>query len=313
MKVKPLSLSSLHTVPLSQRKKDCEEHDFGAPYRAGGSFADFLCSLPNVGGSADLFALRDAILSALRHNKPVILGCGGHVMDSGLSPMLARLIENKMISAVALTGAAVLQDVEIALTGHTLAYAEHELQHGHFSITEETGRLISEAINMGSEENWGIGRSIGQKMLDAELPHLEHSLIATASRYGVPVTVHPAIGADAFNLYPQAHGEALGAAGMYDFRLLAGVMAEASGGVVLNVASGMVLPRIFMQAAGAVRNVGKQLENLTVAVIDSAADTKMTEEVLARLTQKSGTAYRLHGQDELLLPLLFASVLDAMG
>lgn len=313
MSIKPLSFSSLRTTPLAKRKVDSDGHDFGAPYRPGSSFSDFLCSLPNLGTASSLFGMRDAIIAAHRGGHPVILSCGGHVFDSGLSPLIVRLIEQRIITGIALTGAALLQDVEIALAGRTVTPQEHALIEGHYCVTDETGSLINNAINLGATENWGIGKSVGKKLTDSELEHLEHSVIATAYRYGVPVTVHPAIGADAFNLHPSAHGESLGATGMNDLRLLAGMMAEASHGVIINVASSVIMPRVLLQAVDAARNLGKKVDSLNTAVIDSNASISAIRNVVARLSQPNGKGYWLAGPDEILLPLLFAAVLDVLG
>ncbi|MDX8403796.1 MAG: hypothetical protein R8K54_05250 [Mariprofundaceae bacterium] len=313
MTTRPLSFSSLKAVPISERKVDSDERDFGAPYKAGGTLSDFLCGLPNLGAGADLFLLRDAIVSAHRHGHKVIIGCGGHVIDSGLSPLLAKLIEQRIISGVALTGEAMLQDVEIAMVGQTLRYRDQDLRDGRFCMTEETGHLINDAVNFGAVENWGFGKSVGKKLQDSELEHIEHSIIATAYRYGVPVTVHPTIGADAFTLHPQAHGESLGSVAMYDFRLLAGLMAEASGGVIINIASSVVMPRLFLQAMDAARNLRKKVEKLTTAVIDPAASSSSVADVVGRLSQPGGVGYWLSGPDEILVPLLFSAVLDALG
>lgn len=313
MPIKPLSFNKLKTIPLAERQADADGEDFGAPYQAGSSFADFLCSLPDLGAAAELFHLRDAIVDAHRRGRPVILGCGGHVMDSGLNPLIVRLLEQRIITTLAMTGAAILQDVEIALAGRTVRYRDKDLQNGHFCVTEETGRLINEAVNFGVIEGWGIGQSVGQKLLDAETKHLDHSVLATANRYGIPVTVHPAIGADTFNLHPAAHGESLGAGGLTDFRLLAAIVAEASGGVLLNVASSVILPRVFLQAVDAARNLGKTVEKLTTVVIDSSGTTTAVRNVVERLAQPGGRGIWLPGPDELLLPLLFAAVMDALG
>lgn len=313
MNLKPLSFSKLKTTPLAKRKTDADDEDFGAPYRANGSLSDFLCSLPGIGAAHDLMELRDAITSAHRRKKSIILGCGGHVMDSGLSPLLVRLLEQRIISGLVLTGAALLQDVEIALSGHTLRSYDRDMVDGACRVTEETSRLINEAINFGAIEGWGIGKSVGEKIIDAEPNHLDHSVLATASRYDIPVSVHPAIGADAFNLHPSAHGESLGATGFIDFRLLAAMMAEASGGVILNVASSVILPRVFMQAVDAARNLGKKIEKLTCVVIDPSASATTVADVTGHLSQPGGRGIWLPGPDELLLPLLFAAVQDALG
>ena len=312
MSIKPLNFNALKTIPLAKRKTDHDEADFCAPFNAGASFSDFLCSLPNLGTSADLFELRDAIVNAHRRGRRVIVGCGGHVIASGLSPLLIRLLEKRIISGIALTGAAMLQDVEVALTGHTVHTGNKELASGHFCVTEETGRLINEAVNFGVIENWGFGESIGKKLNDSEPEHIDHSILATATRYGIPITVHPAIGADAFNLHPSAHGESLGAAGMHDARLLAAVVAEASGGVLLNVASGVVIPRVFVQAVDAARNLGKKVEKLTTAMIDSDAADSAVADIVKRLSQSGGRGIWLPGPEELLLPFLFAAVTDAL-
>jgi hypothetical protein len=313
MSLSPLSFDKLSTVPLARRKSDSDEQDFGAPYRQGDRFADFLCSLPNLGAVRDLFGLRDAIVSAKRQGKPIIVGCGGHVIDTGLSPLLNRLMELRVISGMALTGGALLQDVEIALSGHTVRCRPKEAGDGVLRISQETGSLINDAIGFGAGEGWGIGRSVGSKLFEAEeAQHLDHSLLVTAARHDIPITVHPAVGADAFTLHPAAHGESLGAAGMTDFRLLASMLAGASGGVLINIASSIILPHVFQHAADAARNLGHEISKLTVAVIDQAEGAHATN--LARhLSQPGGHAYHFTGPDEILAPLLFASVLESLG
>ncbi|PIW44189.1 MAG: hypothetical protein COW18_13675 [Zetaproteobacteria bacterium CG12_big_fil_rev_8_21_14_0_65_54_13] len=313
MMIKPLSLAKLKTVPLARRKVDTDNKDFGAPYQAGSGFDNFLCSLPNLGCAGDLFRLRDAIVTAHRHKHTIMLACGGHVLDSGLGPLICRLIEQRLITGLALTGEALEQDVEIAIAGNTVTSNERELGGGRYCFTDETGTLINDAINFGAVENQGIGLSVGKHLLESELEHLDHSVVATACRYGVAVSVHPAMGADAFCIHPASHGEALGAASMRDFRLLAGMMAACSEGVVINIASSVVMPRVLLQAVDAARNVGKEIECLTTAVIDSAASTSAIANVVNRLPQPGGQGFWLPGPDEILVPLLFASVLEALG
>jgi len=313
MIIKPLSLKKLKTVPLAERKVDSDSKDFGAPYKAGSSLEDFLCCLPNLGCAGDLFHLRDAIVSAYRNKHAIILACGGHVFDSGLGPLICRLIEQKVISGLALTGAALEQDVEIAISGRTVTARERELKDGHYCNTEETGCLINDAINFGALENWGIGHSVGKRLNDSEFEHLDHSVVATAFRHGVPVSVHLAIGADAFCFHPAARGESLGTTSTKDFRLLAGMMAASSHGVVINIASSVIMPRVLLQAVDAARNVGKNIESVTTAVIDPAASSSAITDVVNRLSIPNGAGYWLCGPDEILIPLLFAAVLEALG
>lgn len=313
MSITPLSLDTLTTVPLANRGIDSDGKDFGAPYKAGSGLENFLCSLPNLGCAKDLFLLRDAIITAFRHKHAIILACGGHVLDSGLGPLICRLIEQKLVTGLTLTGAALEQDVEIAITGRTISAAEHELHRGHYCFTEETGRLINDAINFGSTEKLGIGQSAGKYLLASGLAHLDHSVVATAFRFGIPVSVHPAIGADAFCIHPGAHGESLGAAGIQDFKLLAAMMTACNEGVLINAASGVMMPRVLLQAVDAARNVGNHVNRLTTAVIDPAASTSAITNVVSRLAHPDGHGYWLSGPDEIILPLLFASVIEALG
>ncbi|MDX8406409.1 MAG: hypothetical protein R8K50_09720 [Mariprofundus sp.] len=313
MTIKPLSLKKLTTVPLARRKVDSDNEDFGAPYKAGSGFDNFLCCLPNLGCAGDLFRLRDAIVTAHRHQHAIILACGGHVLDSGLGPLICRLIEQKLISGIALTGAALEQDVEIAIAGNTITSRERELTEGSYCFTDETGTLINDAINAGILENQGIGESVGRQLMDSEFEHLDHSVLATARRFGVPVSVHPAIGADAFCIHPASIGESLGIASMVDFKLLAGMMAAGSEGVLINIASSVVMPRVLLQAVDAARNVGKSVSGLTTAVIDPAASTSAINNVVNRLSRPDGQGYWLSGPDEILVPLLFAAVVEALG
>jgi len=313
MSLKPLALDKLKTIPLAKRQIEADGDDFGAPYQAGGNFSDFLCSLPGLGAAKGLITLRDAIVSAHRRGRSVVLGLGGHVIDSGLSPSLVRLLEQRVITGLCLTGAACLQDVEIALSGHTVRYTDKDLHEGHYGVTEETGRLINDAVTMGAIEGWGMGNAIGRKLIDSAPDHLDYSVLATACRYGIPVTVHPAIGADAFNLHPASHGESLGACGYTDFKLLAAILADASHGVIINVASSVLLPRLFLQAMDAARNLGKTIEGITSVVIDSSASTSAIDDVVHRLSQPDGQGIYLPGPDEILLPLVFAAVIDTLG
>jgi len=313
MNIKPLSLKNLKTVPLAQRKVDSDSQDFGAHYKAGSGMEDFLCSLPNLGCAGDLFHLRDAIVAAFRNKHAIILACGGHVFDSGLGPLICHLMTQKLIAGLALTGAALEQDVEIAISGRTVTARERELTDGRYCITEESGCLINDAINAGALESQGIGHSVGKHLHASDFEHLDHSVLATAFHYGIPVSVHPAIGADAFCFHPSAHGESLGATSIQDFHLLAGMMAACSGGVVLNIASSVVMPRVLLQAVDAARNVGESIEGITTAVIDPAASSSAITDVVTRLALPNGAGYWLSGPDEILVPLLFAAVLEALG
>jgi len=312
MTIKPLSFDKLKTVPLEERAIEADGDDFGSPYHAGDSFSDFLYSLPGLGVSASLLRARDAIVSSHRAGHHLILGCGASIMTKGLNPAIVSLLENRLVTGLVLTGEACVKDVEIALSGSTVDCSEEDLRDGLCYCTEDTGRLINEALAFGAVEGWGMGQAVGNKILDEECPNLDHSILATACNYGIPATVHPAIGADAFNLHPMSHGESLGACGVNDFRLLAAIMADADHGVVINTVSSLI-PRLILKAADAARNLGHPIAKLDFITIESSARALVDRNLIQHLVQPNGELILLPGPPEILLAMLFASVLDTLG
>jgi len=313
MSLRPLSFQSLNTPSLATRPSDTEDADFAALCPAGSSFSDFLSSLPGIGLARDLFLVRDAMVNALRHKRGVVLACGGHVISAGLSPLIVRAIEQHRITALALTGDALLQDVEVALAGHTLLRRSRDCNSGVFGVSEEAGQLINHAIHVGARENQGIGQATALALLDSDAEYVQHSIIAAAERAGIPVTVHPAIGMDALAIHPKSHGESLGATGLLDFQLLAAALGRGKPGVILNVASSMVLPRVLVQAAELAAQVANPLEEITAVMMATRNDAYANQDLLARLIDDKGQGFNLPGAEELLLPLLFAAVQDVLG
>jgi len=312
MTIKALSFDKLGTVPIENRDIESDGDDFGSPYHAGDSFADFLYSLPGLGVSANLLQARDRIVSSHRAGHRLVLGCGASIMSGGLNPTIISLLEHRLVTALVLTGEACVKDVEIALSGSTIRGNEESLRDGCCYCTEDTGRLINEALAFGAGEGWGMGKAVGTKILDEECPNLDRSILATANNYGIPVTVHPAIGADAFNIHPMAHGESLGACGVSDFRLLAAILAETRHGVIVNTVSSLI-PRLILKAADAARNLGHPIEKLDFISLESSARALVDRHQIQQLVQPDGKLIILPGPSEILLPMLFAAVLDTLG
>lgn len=313
MSIRPLSFQSLTPTPLAARACDAEDIDFATLCPANSSFSDFLSSLPELGLTRDLFAVRDAMVNAYKQQRGVVLACGGKVVSAGLSPLIVRAIEQRRITALALTGDALLQDVEVALSGHTVLRQQNLTDAGMFDVSAEAGKLINHAIHLGAQENQGIGAATALALLDSEAAFVQYSMIAAAQRAGIPVTVHPALGMDAFAIHPTSHGESLGATGMIDFKLLAAVLGRKNPAVILNAGSSMVLPRVLVQAVDLARQVATPLADVTAVMLASCVDRQAINSMLARLANDASDRYILSGAEELLLPLLFAAVQDALG
>jgi len=238
-----------------------------------------------------------------------IAAMGAHVLKVGLSPVLIDLMKNGWISAVALNGAGVIHDFEIALCGRTSEDVKSQVKKGRFGMARETGEMLNEAIRQGAEKGLGMGKAVGRMIARSKLPYKRFSLIGSAYRLGIPVTVHVAIGTDTIHFHPQADGEALGKTSLKDFFLFSGLVRRLDGGgVFMNIGSAVILPEVFLKAVSLVRNKGYRLENFSTAVFDFLHHYRPDQNVVRRPLGKKGKGFYFIGPHEILIPLLAAAL-----
>ena len=241
--IQPLSLDGVRTYSLRTRKSLVRVEDFARPVPPRASLQKFLSSLPNFLAAKDFREIIARIGKAHRRGKPIILGMGAHPIKVGLSPLIIRLMEKGIFQAVAMNGAGIVHDFEIAYAGQTSEDVAAEIGAGAFGMAQETGRDINEAIRKGWERGWGIGYSVGKMIGEKKLPYRRLSITAAGARLGIPVTVHVAIGTDILHLHPQVSGQAIGEGSHQDFRLLACRHCPSSG-------RGVSKPRVGRDPAG---------------------------------------------------------------
>ena len=311
----PIDVSKLKTYPLSRRHSKVQLADFATPWRRGGSLRTFLDTLPGVLGVKTLRAVAQAIVKARRHKRPVIVGIGAHVTKVGLNPILVDLMERDIVTAVAMNGAVIIHDFELAMMGHTSEEVDAEIDSGRFGMAEETGRMLNEAIISGAKDGKGIGEAVGAyiNLRKKQFPYHRTSLLAIGERLGIPVTVHVAVGTDIIHMHPAADGAAIGAGSLLDFRTLAAVVAGMEGGVYLNLGSAVILPEVFLKTVTLGRNLGSPLTNLTTVNMDFLSHYRPLTNVVKRPTQKGGRGYSLTGHHEIMVPLLAAAILESWG
>src|SRR5258706_14545145 len=114
---RPITLTNLHTYPLSSRKSKVNVRDFAKPPAANPSLNKFLASLPNFLASADLRNLLAAIHQARKQRKAILWGIGGHVIKVGLGPVFIKPIRRGFIPSLAMHGAPLFHDFESSLVG----------------------------------------------------------------------------------------------------------------------------------------------------------------------------------------------------
>lgn len=306
----PLDLAKVQSVPLDTRPSLVESSAFAAPILPGPEIAAFLRSLPDIHAGKSFRALAGAIAAAKQRGAPVVLGMGAHVIKVGLQPLVVDLMERGILDAIALNGAGIIHDWEIATVGRSSEDVGAGLEDGTFGMARETAAEINGAAADAERQGIGLGRAVGERILAANAPFSRLSICAAGARLGVPVTVHVAIGADIVHMHPDADGAAIGGATMRDFRTLAAVVAELSHGVYLNVGSAVVLPEVFLKALNLARNVGRTVQGFTTANLDQIRHYRPRQNVLNR---PGGSAIELVGHHEFLLPLLRLAVLDRMN
>src|SRR4051812_14139124 len=211
-------LSGVRTYPLASRRSKARAEDFAKPVTAGASFQDWFASLPAILAGGDVRRVVDALRAARARDAAIIWGIGAHVIKTGVSPVLIDLMERGYVSALAMNGAGIIHDFEVALTGATSEDVDTALGPGQFGMAEETGRLLNDVIRSAAEAGKGLGESVSEYVGQLAPPHAARSLAAAAHRLAIPLTVHVALGTDIIHMHARASGAAIGDTSLRDFR-----------------------------------------------------------------------------------------------
>lgn len=309
-KAKRIDLKNIKTIPLNARKCKVAIADFASPAKKGSSFKSFYESLPRILVSRDFKNLVDAIVKAHAKKKMVIVMMGAHVIKCGLSPLIIDLMKRGVIKAVALNGAGVIHDTEIAMIGRTSEDVGEGILDGTFGMAQETALFINEAINRGLNDGIGIGEAVGSRIVKDKLPHKNLSILATGHELGVPVTSHVAIGTDIIHQHPSANGEAIGEGSLLDFKAFIYSISNLENGVAINFGSAVILPEVFLKAVTVARNLGFKLDDFTTANFDMINQYRPYQNILSRPTSKGGRGYNIIGHHEIMIPLLYNAVIE---
>lgn len=309
----PLDVARVRTVPLGRRPSKVEMAALGRPVRRGLSVRAFVDGLPDLLAARDLRFVASAIARALRRGRPVVLGMGAHPLKVGLGPLLVDLIQRGRLAAVAMNGACLIHDFELAWGGRTSEEVGPGLDRGLFGMARETGAFLNRATQAGVAAGLGLGRAVGAAILRERLPFRRLSVLAAAARAGIPATVHVAVGTDIIHMHPDADGAAIGEGSLRDFRLLAGAVARLEGGVYLNLGSAVLLPEVFVKALNLARNLGHRVRHLTTVDMDFNRHYRPAVNVVARPTATGGRGIHLTGHHEIMFPLLWAAVEESLA
>ncbi|MEN8142979.1 MAG: hypothetical protein ABFQ82_05215 [Thermodesulfobacteriota bacterium] len=309
MALKPFDFSKLNTYSVHDRFSKVTVDNFAKPLAVGATIQGFLASLPDQLLGVDFPELIERLAACHKQKKPIIVGMGAHVIKVGLNPLLIDLMERGIITGLALNGAGIVHDTEIAMVGRTSEDVDQVLGAGEFGAAKETGEVVNEGIRRGALANMGMGEAIGEYLLKEDFPYNDYSLLASARRLGVPVTIHVAIGTDIVHIHPTADGADIGKTSHHDFKLFCSQVAELEGGAYLNFGSAVLMPEVFLKAITVVRNLGHKVGDFTTANFDFIRHYRTMTNVVNRPTAGGGRGYNIIGHHEIMIPLLIAGLI----
>lgn len=272
----------------------------------------FLDRLPRVLAANALTELAAAVVEAVRHQDRVLWLMGAHVIKCGLAPVLIDLMQKGLVSHLAVNGAAIVHDVELALYGRTSEDVERGLLYGQFGQERTTAAWINDAVNahcrgdaLSPNEGLGLGAAIGWGLTCTSAPYAVDSLFAAAWKHDVPISVHVALGTDICHHDDRFDAARWGIGTMRDFALFERSLARTGKhGVVLHWGSAAILPEIFLKALANRRGAGQEFAGLTTANFDMHDQYRPRMQLVERVKLLGGRGHDIRGHHEIMLPLL---------
>lgn len=308
--LEPIDLKGLRRCSLSERHSLVSVDRFSRPYPRGSGLLQWFEGLPDILGGNALKEICRRIISSRKQRRPVVIGMGAHPIKVGLSPLIIQLMEEGLVSAIAMNGACIIHDAEIAMSGKTSEDVREALKAGEFGMAQETSQFLNGAIKMGHKEKMGLGEAVSRALYEAGFKFSDFSILYKSYQLKVPVTVHVALGTDIIHMAPEADGEALGFTSLLDFRRFCNIICGLDGGVYINLGSAVILPEVFLKAVTVARNMGFPLNNITTVTMDFLRQYRAETNVTVRPTSFGGKGFYLVGHHEIMFPLLVALLVE---
>ncbi|MBF0271778.1 MAG: hypothetical protein HQL98_06935 [Magnetococcales bacterium] len=272
------------------------------------------------------------ILKARECGAAVVLMLGGHVPRSGVQAYLLDWFEQGWITGMAVNGAVVIHDFELALIGATTESVARYIRDGQFGMWQETGRL-NDIITTAAQNGLGLGEAVGQEIAQGDYPYANRSLLAGAWRHGVVATVHVGIGHDIIHPHANCDGAAYGQTSHRDFLRFAALLERLEEGVVINFGSAVMAPEVYLKALSMVRNVAaserRSISRFTTLVCDlKPLPATVNQEpgkqnpdyyfrpwktMLARTVADGGEGFYVQGRHDETIPQLWSALREEAG
>jgi hypothetical protein len=275
----------------------------------------------------DLPILAQRMKEARERGAARILMLGAHLLRAGVSRHIIDLLKRGVFTHVAMNGAGIIHDFELAMIGATTESVARYIRSGEFGLWSETG-ILNDWIRAAN--GLGLGEAVGKRILDSDFPHRDLSVIAAAYECSIPATVHVGIGYDIIHEHPNCDGAALGAASYEDFLIFANSVENLEGGVMVSFGSAVMAPEVYLKALSMARNVahqnGTEIRKFTTAVFDLmpiAGDFRRElpktepayyfrplKTILIRTVADGGESYYFSGDHRATFPALWRNLSD---
>src|SRR5207237_8392275 len=116
---KPVDLSQVKTYSVRQRATKVDATLLAQIPNPNLPLSDFFATLPPVLKAEELVVACRKIAEARRNGRGIVFMMGAHVIKCGLSPIVIRMMEEKLITCVAMNGAGAIHDFELGCFGMT--------------------------------------------------------------------------------------------------------------------------------------------------------------------------------------------------
>lgn len=307
-KYKKLDFKNVKTYSITSRKSKVSFTHFAKPCEKDQNMERFIENLPDILTGQSFKNFLNDYINSIKLNASILLMMGAHVIKVGISPLLIDAMERGWITHLALNGACVIHDVEIALWGITSEDVAEGIEDGSFGMAKESTEFINEAVKRG-KGSMGYGESVATALVKSGGPHLDYSILYNAYKLNIPFTVHSALGTEIIHQHPSVDGAAVGDTTWTDFQIFTkNVSTLNENSTVLNIGSAVIMPEVFLKALTISRNLGYPTFGFSSATFDMIRHYRPMVNVVERPTQKAGKGYYFIGHHEIMLPLLFAAL-----
>ena len=271
-------------------------------------------SYNTVNGRNDIRDTVKKLRFARNGGHPIIFSLSYGIVNCGLSPLVSDLMQRGWISAVLIDEDLMIMDFELALSGKFIDYRREFFVSGrNIGLAEETGLFMNIAFKEGEKKTQGAGESVGEYLTGSKFRFNEFSILASAYRLNIPVTVFANPGTGRLHSHANYEGRIYGSMLDRDFILFSSVIAAAAKNGVL-FADIMDRNRLDILSNSIVLTTGNgsEFKDFTLAVSEEIVNPSVRTDLESLGKSKKFSVYQMRTAAGLLIPILSSLILEEL-